>query len=108
MKYCVYNHNIIDYGILSHFSQFRETRDGVRLPIFPDDKAVVFMDLNDRYRVKSVDGEVVFIGCGGIDGAISRIYYAQPDTKIEIVAADGRRLTLEEYEQEGGTADEST
>lgn len=77
MRYCVYNHNIIDYGILSHFSQFRETRDGDRLPVFPENKAVVFMNLNDRYRVISVDGEVVFIGCGGIDGAISRIYYAQ-------------------------------
>jgi hypothetical protein len=99
MKYCVYNQNIIDYGILSHHQQFRETRDGGRLPIFPDDKAVVFMDLNDRYRVISADGEVVFIGCGGIDGAIDRIDYAQPDTKIEIVAADGRRLTLDEYKQ---------
>jgi hypothetical protein len=108
LKYCVYNHNIIDYGILSHYRQFRETRDGDRLPVFPDDKAVVFMDLNDRYRVESVDGEVVFIGCAGIDEAISRIYYAQPYTKIYIVTADGRRLTLEEYEQERESGDEST
>lgn len=100
MKYCVYNHNIIDCGILSHYQQFRETRDGDRLPVFPDDKAVVFMDLNDRYRVESVDGEVVFIGCAGIDEAISRIYYAQPNVEIKVIAADGRRLTLEEYEQE--------
>lgn len=107
MKYCVYNCNIIDYGILSHQQQFRETRDGDRLPVFPDDKAVVFMDLNDRYRVISADGEVLFIGTG-FDGAISRIDYAQPDTKIEIVTADGRRLTLDEYEQERGATYEST
>jgi hypothetical protein len=108
LKYCVYNCNIIDYGILRHYKQFLETRDGDRLPIFPDDKAVVFIELNDRYRVISADGEVVFIGCGGIDGAIDRIDYAQPDTQIEIVTADGRRLTLHEYDQERKKADEST
>lgn len=96
MKYCVYNHNIIDRGILSHYRQFRETRDGDRLPMFPGDKAVVFMDLNDRYRVESVDGEVLFIGTG-FDEAIRRIHYAQPYVEIEVIA-NGKRFTLEEWE----------
>lgn len=107
MKYCVHNHNTIDYGILRHYRQFRETRDGDRLPMFPGDKAVVFMDLNDRYRVQTADGEVTFIGCGGIDEAIRRIHYAQPYVEIEVIA-NGRRMTLEEYEQERGSDDEPT
>ena len=106
--YCVYNENLIVLNNVRHYRQFRETRNGDRLPVFPDDKAVIFMDSNDHYRVESVDGEAVIIGCGGIDEAISRIYYAQPDTKIEIIAADGRRLTLEEYEKEREPGDEST
>ena len=106
MKYCVYNHNIIDRGILSHYRQFRQTRNGDRLPVFPDGKAVIFMDSNDRYRVESVDGEVLFIGTG-FDEAIRRIFYAQPDVEIEVIA-NGRRMTLEEYEQERGSDDEPT
>lgn len=107
MKYCVYNQNIIDYGILSHYRQFRETRDGDRLPIFPDNRAIIEIDIADRYKVRTTNGEVLFIGTG-FDGAVDRIDYAQPDTKIEIVTADGRRLTLDEYEQERKKADGST
>jgi hypothetical protein len=107
LRYCVYNQNIIDYGVLSHHQQFRETRDGDRLPVFPDNRAIIEIDIADRYKVCTTNGEVLFIGTG-FDGAIRRIYYAQPDTKIEIVAADGRRLTLDEYEQEKETGDEST
>lgn len=97
MKYCVYNHNIIDRGILSHYRQFRETRDGDRLPIFPANKAVIFMDSNGRYRVQTADGEVMFIGCGGIDEAIERVMHTQPDVEIEVIA-NGQRFTLEELE----------
>ena len=107
LRYCVYNQNIIKYGILSHFSQFRETRDGDRLPIFPDNRAIIEIDIADRYKVRTTNGEVLFVGTG-FDGAIDRIDYAQPDTRIYIVTADGRRLNLEEYEQERGATDEST
>lgn len=96
MKYCVYNHNIISRGILRHYMQFRQTRDGDRLPVFPDDKAVIFIDSNGRYHVESVDGEAVFIGTG-FDEAIRRIYFAQPDVEIEVIA-NGKRFTLEEWE----------
>jgi hypothetical protein len=96
LKFCVHNHNIISCGILSHYRQFRQTRDGDRLPVFPDDKAVIFMDSNGRYHVESVDGEVLFIG-SGFDEAIRRIHYAQPYVEIEVIA-NGRRLTLEELE----------
>lgn len=98
MKYCVYNHNTIDYGILSHHRQFRETRDGDRLPMFPDNRAIVEIDLADRYKVRTTNGEVLFIGTG-FDEAIRRIHYAQPDAEIEVIA-NGRRLTLEEFEQQ--------
>jgi hypothetical protein len=107
LRYCVYNQNIIDYGILRHYKQFLETRDGDRLPIFPDNRAIIEIDIADRYKVRTTNGEVLFIGTG-FDGAISRIYYAQPDTKIYIVTADDRRLTLDEYKQERETGDEST
>jgi hypothetical protein len=106
MKYCVYNQNIIDYGILSHYRQFRETREGDRLPVFPDNRAIIEIDIADRYKVCTTNGEVLFIGTG-FDGAISRIYFAQPYAEIEIIA-NGRRLTLHEYEQERKKADEST
>jgi hypothetical protein len=107
LKYCVYNHNIINCGILSHFQQFRETRDGDRLPIFPDNRAIIEIDIADRYKVRTTNGEVLFIGTG-FDGAVDRIDYAQPDAIIKIVTADGRRLTLEEYKQERKMGDEST
>lgn len=106
--YCVYNENLIVLNNARHYRQFRETRDGDRLPVFPNDKAVIFIDSNDRYRVQSLDGEVVFIGCGGIDEAVDRVGYAQPGVEIEIIAADGRRMTLEEYEKERDSDDEST
>jgi hypothetical protein len=104
LLYCVYNHNIIEYGILRHYKQFLETRDGDRLPIFPDNRAIIEIDIADRYKVRTTNGEALFIGTG-FEGAIRRIYYAQPDTKIEIITADGRRLTLEEYEQERESGD---
>ncbi|WP_153017723.1 hypothetical protein [Caldibacillus debilis] len=97
--YCVYNENLIVLNNARHYRQFRETRDGDRLPVFPNDKAVIFMDSDARYRVQTEDGEVMFIGCGGIDEAISRIYYAQPYVEIEVIA-DGRHMTLEEFEQQ--------
>ncbi|KZM55194.1 hypothetical protein A3Q35_01180 [Aeribacillus pallidus] len=96
MKYCVYNHNIIDRGILSHYRQFRETRDGDQLPMFPNNRAIIEIDLTDRYKVRTAIGEVLFIGTG-FDEAIRRIHYAQPDAEIEVIA-NGRRLTLEELE----------
>jgi hypothetical protein len=106
LKYCVYNQNIIDYGILRHYKQFLETRDGDRLPIFPDNRAIIEIDIADRYKVCTTNGEVLFIGTG-FEGAIRRIYFAQPYAEIEIIA-NGRRLTLEEYEQERESGDEST
>lgn len=106
--FCIYNENLIVLNNARHYRQFRETRDGDRLPVFPDGKAVIFIDSNGRYRVQSLDGEVVFIGCGGIDEAVDRVGYAQPDVEIEVIA-DGRRMTLEEYEKEREPGeDEST
>ncbi|MDL0419702.1 hypothetical protein QPM05_06180 [Caldibacillus thermoamylovorans] len=94
--YCVYNENFIVKNAVFHCRQFRESPDGDRLPIFSDNKAVIFMDLNGRYRVQSLDGEVVYAGAGGIDEAVERTYYAQPDADIEVVA-NGRKFTLDDY-----------
>lgn len=94
--YCVYNENFIVKNAVFHCRQFRESPDGDRLPIFPDSKAVIFMDLNGRYRVESLDGEVVFIGTGGIDEALARIDYAQPLVDVQIIEG-GRTYNREEY-----------
>lgn len=94
--YCVYNENFIVKNAVFHCRQFRESPDGDRLPIFPDNKAVIFMDLNGRYRVESVDGEVVFIGTGGIDEALARIDYAQPLADVQIIEGD-RTFTRDDY-----------
>jgi hypothetical protein len=92
----VYNENFIVKNAVFHCRQFRESPDGDRLPIFPGDKAVIFMDSNGRYRVESIDGEVVFIGTGGIDEALARIDYAQPFVDVEIID-NGRKYTREDY-----------
>lgn len=94
--YCVYSENLIDKNAMYHYRQFKETIDGDRLPIFPDNKAVIFIDLNGRYRVESVDGEVVFIGTGGIDEALARIDYAQPFADVQIIEGD-RTFTRDDY-----------
>lgn len=96
--YCVYSENVISRHTIHHKRQFRESIDGDRLQIFPNNKAVIFMDNDSRYRVETADSEIVFIGCGGIVEALSRIDYAQPNANIEIV--EGRRkYTREEYLQ---------
>lgn len=105
--FCIFNENLISSNNVRHYRQFRETRDGDRLPMFPDNRAIIEIDLADRYKVRTTNGEVLFIGTS-FDKAISRIYYAQPNVEIEVIAADGRCLTLEEYEQERGSSDEST
>lgn len=94
--YCVCNENLIDKDAVYHYRQFKETIDGDRLPIFPDNKAVIFMDLNGRYRVQSLDGEVVFIGSGGIDEALARIDFAQPLADVQIIEGD-RTFTRDDY-----------
>ncbi|MED4851208.1 hypothetical protein P9386_04990 [Caldifermentibacillus hisashii] len=92
----MYAENLIDKNAVYHYRQFKETIDGDRLPIFPDNKAVIFVGLNGRYRVQSLDGEVVFIGTGGIDEALGRIDYAQPYTDVEIHEGD-RTYTRKDY-----------
>lgn len=94
--YCVYAENLIDRNAVYHYRQFKETIDGDRLPIFPDNKAVIFIDLNGRYRVESVDGEVVFIGTGGIDEALGRIDYAQPFADVQVIEGD-RTFRRDDY-----------
>lgn len=94
--YCVYSENLIDKNAVYHYRQFKETIDGDRLPIFTDNKAVIFMDLNGRYRVQALDGEVVFIGTGGIDEALARIDYAQPSADVQIIEGD-RTFTRDDY-----------
>jgi len=96
--YCVYNENLIVLNNARHYRQFRETRDGDQLPMFPDNRAIIEIDLADRYKVRTTNGEVLFIGTG-FDEAIRRIYFAQPYVEIEVIA-DGRRMTLEEFEQQ--------
>lgn len=95
--YCVYNENFIVKNAVFHCRQFRESPDGDRLPIFQDNKAVIFITGdNGRYRVESVDGEVVFIGTGGVDEALARIDYAQPLADVQIIEGD-RTFTRDEY-----------
>ena len=76
--------------------QFRETKTGDRLPIFPGSKAVIFIGKNEYYRVETTAGEVIYAGTGGIGEAISRTYYAQPDADVRIIA-NGRKFTLDEF-----------
>lgn len=105
--YCVYNENLIVFNEARHYRQFRETRNGDQLPMFPDNRAIIEIDLADRYKVRTTNGEVLFIGTG-FDEAIRRIYYAQPYVEIEVIA-DGRHMTLEEFEQQRGLSEgEST
>lgn len=96
MFFCIYSENLIDKNAVYHYRQFKETIDGDRSPIFPDNKAVIFMDLNGRYRVQALDGEVVFIGTGGIDEALGRIDYAQPLADVQIIEGD-RTYTRDDY-----------
>lgn len=93
---CVYNETLISLQHETHNRQFGETRDGDRLAIFADNRAVVFVDLNGRYRVQTGEGETLFIGKGGIDEAISRVDYAQPGVDLEIHDG-GRTYNREEY-----------
>nr|WP_017553584.1 hypothetical protein [Heyndrickxia coagulans] len=93
---CVYNETLISLQHETHNRQFGETRDGDSLPIFTDNKAVIFIDRDGRYRVQSVEGETVFIGSGGINEAIGRIDHAQPYTDVEIHDG-GRTFTRDDY-----------
>lgn len=95
--HCIINEHVISLNSISHSRQFRETKTGDRLPIFPGNKAVIFISGdNCRYRVETTAGEVVYAGTGGIDEAVERTYYAQPDADIEVVAND-RKFMLDEY-----------
>lgn len=95
--HCIINENLISRNNMRHYRQFRETKAGDRLPIFPGDKAVVFIaGDNGRYSVETTAGEVVYAGTGGIDEAVERTYYAQPDADIEVVEND-RKFTLDEF-----------
>lgn len=97
MFYCVYNENLIYKNAVYHYRQFKETINGDRLPIFPDNKAVIFIaGDNCRYRVETTDGEVVYAGACGIDEAVARIDYAQPSADVQIIEGD-RTFTLDDY-----------
>ena len=95
--HCIINEHVISLNSISHSRQLRETKTGDRLPIFPGNKAVIFIaGDNCRYRVETTAGEVVYAGTGGINEAVERAHYAQPDADIEVVA-NGRKFTLDEY-----------
>ncbi|MED3764710.1 hypothetical protein [Ureibacillus terrenus] len=95
--FCIFNENLISSNHMRHYRQFRETKTGDRLPIFSGNKAVIFIAYdNCRYRVETTAGEVIYAGTGGIDEAVERTHYAQPDAGIEVVA-NGRKYTLDEY-----------
>ncbi|WP_019722273.1 hypothetical protein [Heyndrickxia coagulans] len=93
---CVYSETLISAQHESHSRQFGETRDGDRLPIFSDNKAVIFVERDGRYRVKTTEDEILFIGTVGIDEAIGRVDYAQPHADVEINEG-GRTYNREEY-----------
>ncbi len=93
---CIYSETLISAQHESHSRQFGETRDGDRLPIFSDNKAVIFIDRDGRYRVKTTEDEILFIGTGGIDEAIGRVDYAQPHADVEINEG-GRTYTRDDY-----------
>lgn len=95
--FCIFNENLISSNHMRHYRQFRETKTGDRLPIFPGNKAVIFIaGDNCRYRVETTAGEVVYAGTGGIDEAVERTYYAQRDADVEVVA-NGCKFTFDEY-----------
>ena len=95
--FCILNENLISSNHMRHYRQFRETKTGDRLPIFPGNKAVIFISGdNCCYSVETTAGEVIYAGTGGIDDAVERTHYAQPDADIEVVA-NGRKFTLDEY-----------
>lgn len=95
--FCIFNENLISSNHMRHYRQFRETKTGDRLPIFPGNKAVIFIaGDNCCYSVETTGGEVIYAGTGGIDEAVERTHYAQPDADIEVVA-DGRKYTKGEY-----------
>jgi hypothetical protein len=94
--YCIYAENVIYAGNSRHNRLFRETIDGDRSPIFADGKCEVDIDADGRYSVKTVDGEVVFMGIGGVDEALSRINYAQPYVDVQITVGN-QSFTVAEY-----------
>lgn len=96
MIHCIYSENIISCGNSRHSRLFRESIDGDRSPIFADGKCEVDIDTDGRYSVKTVDGEVVFIGTDGIDEALSRINYAQPYVDVQITVGN-QTYTVAEY-----------
>jgi hypothetical protein len=103
--FCIYRKNEIWNNNIFSSSLFKESRDGQRFPLFPCDKAIVHLDIDEKYRVESLKGEVIFIGCG-LDQALNRIYHAQSGARIEIIAG-GKRYSLDEYLAEVGS-DEPT
>lgn len=93
---CVFNETLIALQHVEHHRQFGETRDGDRFPIFTGNKAVIFIGRGGCYRVQTIEGELLFIGTGGIDEAIARIDYAQPGADLEIYDG-GHTYTRDDY-----------
>jgi hypothetical protein len=103
--HCIYSENIISAGNSRHSRLFRESIDGDRSPIFADGKCEVNIDADGRYSVQSIDGEIVFIGTGGIDEALSRINYAQPYVDVQITVGN-QSFTVDEYYERFEVIDE--
>ncbi|MBS4193489.1 hypothetical protein [Lederbergia citri] len=95
--YCVYAEKAIFLHSESHVRQFKEDRDGSQSPMFRDNRAIVEIDDTERYKVRTIADEVVFIG-QGYDDAIKRIKYAEPTASIEILK-DGTRYTSAQFKQ---------
>lgn len=98
MMKCVYNENLISRGHTNHICQFGETQDGERVPIFPDEKAILHISDDEHYRVTTSTNECLFVGTG-YDEAIGRIKYAQPNIEL-LIYYEGGEYTKEEFEKE--------
>nr|WP_144922344.1 hypothetical protein [Paenibacillus bovis] len=65
--------------------------------MFPNGVAIIDLDGDERYKVRTTAGEVLFIG-RGYDEAVSRIRYAEPTASIDIVK-DGKRCSAAQFKQ---------
>lgn len=81
----------------SHVRQFKEDKHGNRVPMFCNNRAIIEIDANERYKVHTIAGEVLFIG-QGYNEAIKRIRYAEPNASIEVLK-EGKRYTGAQFRQ---------
>ena len=95
--FCIFNENLISLDTNRHVRQFREDRDGNRYPLLKDGRAIIQVDDDGLYRVKTIDDDVVAIS-DDYDVAYRRALYADSNAKIQV----NRNGGLYDVDEQGG------